>query len=73
MKNPETEMLFLNRDHLVCVRIRNTLIAVTTTVGEKINISALDTTAVERFADDLANDIQSNLVSVTVTAKSSTA
>jgi hypothetical protein len=64
MKNPaDAETLFLNRDHVVSVRIRNNQITVTTTDGKTINIPATES-AVAKFADDLANSVQSNFVSI---------
>jgi hypothetical protein len=66
MKNPAgSEMLFLNRDHVVSVRIRDAQIIVTTSAGERIDIPDVDPAAIEQFADDLANSVQSNFVSIT--------
>jgi hypothetical protein len=64
MKNPaDAETLFLNRDHVVSVRIRNNQITVMTADGKTINIPATES-AISQFADDLANSVQSNFVSI---------
>jgi hypothetical protein len=54
---------FLNRDHIVLVTINHGEIIVTTTAGTKITISA-SAEMREKFADDLANHVESNFVSV---------
>jgi hypothetical protein len=54
---------FLNRDHIVLVTIGHGEVAVTTTAGTKITIPASPAT-LEKFADELANDLQSNFVSI---------
>lgn len=54
---------FLNRDHIVLVTIDHGEIIVTTTAGTKITIPA-SAEMREKFADDLANHVESNFVSV---------
>lgn len=57
---------FLNRDHVVLVTINQAEISVTTTLGLKITIPAsADTLA--KFADELANHVESNFVSIAST------
>ena len=59
----ERETVFLNRDHIISVTIRGSKIVVTTTAAQTtIPASA---PIIAKFADDLANDIQSNFVSIT--------
>ena len=57
------ELTFLNRDHIISVVIDDTRIIVTTTDAEKITFRA-STSTVAKFSDDLANDVQSNFVSI---------
>jgi hypothetical protein len=57
------QVSFLNRDHVVMVTIDSEHIVVTTTIGTQITIPASGTT-LEKFADDLANSVQSNFVSI---------
>jgi hypothetical protein len=54
---------FLNRDHIVLVTIDHGEIIVTTTAEREIRIPASPAT-IAKFADELANDIQSNFVSI---------
>lgn len=54
---------FLNRDHIISVTIRNGEIVVLTTAGTEITISASPET-LAKFAEELAQDINSNFVSV---------
>jgi hypothetical protein len=55
---------FINRDHIIAVTIHRREIIVTTTAGTTINIAVSDEATVIKFADDLANDIESNFVSI---------
>ena len=57
---------FLNRDHLVLVTIGEGEIIVTTTAGTTITIPASGAT-IEKFVDDLANNVESNFVAVAAT------
>jgi hypothetical protein len=54
---------FLNRDHVVLVTIDQTEIVVTTILGTKITIPAT-TEMLDKFADELTNDVHSNFVSI---------
>jgi hypothetical protein len=68
MINPTTpssgeDVLFVNRDHIISVVIHQGEIVVTTTAGEKMTIP-VSTAILEKFVDDLANNIESNFVSV---------
>ena len=58
---------FLNRDHIVLVTIDYGEIVVTTTGGTKITIPA-SPAMLEKFADDLANHVESNFVSIATAA-----
>jgi hypothetical protein len=58
---------FLNRDHIISVTIHNAEIIVTTTAGTKITIPA-SPAMMTKFADELANSVQSNFVSIASTA-----
>ena len=64
--NAGKEVTFLNRDHIISVTIRNSEIVVTTTVGSKITIP-VSPAMIAKFADELANDVQSNFVSIAST------
>jgi hypothetical protein len=57
------ELTFLNRDQIIAVVVHEGELVVTTTTGEKITISVSGAT-LDRFVDDLANNIESNFVSV---------
>jgi hypothetical protein len=54
---------FLNRDHIVSATIHDGEIVVTTTAGTKISVPA-SAPVLARFADELANSVQSNFVSI---------
>ena len=54
---------FLNRDHIISVVVGHDEIVVTTTSGEKIMMS-VSGAILEKFVDDLANDVESNFVAV---------
>ena len=54
---------FQNRDHVVLVTVDQTEIVVTTSVGMRITIPASPST-LAKFADELANDVDSNFVSI---------
>jgi hypothetical protein len=62
-----TNISFFNRDHIVSVSIRDGEIVVTTTAGTKITIPS-SPAMIAKFVDELANDIQSNFVSIASTA-----
>jgi hypothetical protein len=64
--NAGKEVTFLNRDHIISVTIHHGEISVTTTAGTKITIPA-SAAMIAKFADELANDIQSNFVSIAAT------
>jgi hypothetical protein len=51
---------FINRDHIISVTIRGSEIVVTTTGNSEITIPVADQAMLSRFADDLANSVQSN-------------
>ncbi len=59
----EETISFLNRDHLVSVVVHHGEIIVTTTVGEKLRIQVSAAT-LEKFVEDLANNVESNFVAV---------
>ena len=59
----KAELCFLNRDHIVFVIIQQDEILMTTAAGRDIRIPATPA-MIARFADELANDIQSNFVSI---------
>ena len=59
---------FLNRDHIISVVIQDGEIVVTTSTGTKITIRASPAT-LDKFVDDLANQVESNFVSITSTAE----
>lgn len=64
--SPAEEIIsFINRDHIVSVEIRHHRITIFTTDGRSINIPAIEDTTLTKFADDLANSVQSNFVSIT--------
>jgi hypothetical protein len=54
---------FLNRDHIVLVTINQKEIVITTSVGMKITIPA-SPAVLAKFMDELANDVDSNFVSL---------
>ncbi len=54
---------FLNRDHIILVTINQGEIVVTTTAGTKITFPASAAT-LDKFVDDLANQVDSNFVAV---------
>jgi len=54
---------YFNRDHIISVTIHDGDIVITTTAGTKITIPASAST-IARFADDLANSVQSNFVAI---------
>ena len=56
---------FLNRDHIILVTINQGEIVVTTTAGTKITFPASAAT-LDKFVDDLANQVDSNFVAVAV-------
>ena len=58
---------FLNRDHIILVTINQGEIVVTTTAGTKIAFPASAAT-LDKFVDDLANQVDSNFVAVATTA-----
>ena len=60
------DVSFLNRDHIVSVTIADGEIVVSTTAGKKVRFSASAIT-IAKFVDDLANDVQSNFVSIAAT------
>ena len=60
---PKEIISLINRDHIISVTIDRSEIVVTTTAATKIMIPASDVT-ITKFADALANDIQSNFVSI---------
>jgi len=55
---------FLNRDHVTLVTVEERQVVVTTIVGTRLIFSAPASTLAE-FADDLANNVGSNFVSIT--------
>jgi hypothetical protein len=59
----DAEISFLNRDHIISVTIHHGEMIVITTAGTKIMIPASPATP-EKFADDLAHDINSNFISI---------
>jgi len=64
--NAGKEVTFLNRDHIISVIVRDGEIIVTTTAGSKITIP-VSPAMIAKFADELANDVQSNFVSIAAT------
>jgi hypothetical protein len=58
-----SDLTFLNRDHIIAVVVHEGEIVVTTTAGEKITFSVSRAT-LDRFVDELANNVESNFVSV---------
>ena len=54
---------FVNRDHIVIATVSETEILVRTTLGVEIRIPAPAAT-LARFADELANHVESNFVSI---------
>jgi hypothetical protein len=62
----EETISFLNRDHIISVSVRRGEIVVTTIVGEKITIGVSRAT-LDKFLDDLANNVESNFVSIAAT------
>ena len=62
--SPSDQVLsFINRDHIVFVTIVEGEIVVTTTAGEKITFPVSRAT-LDRFVDELANNVESNFVAV---------
>jgi hypothetical protein len=55
---------FLNRDHIILVTVDQTRIVVTTVLGTRITFMA-SPMALAEFGDDLANNVESNFVSIT--------
>jgi hypothetical protein len=68
----QPEVCFLNRDHIISVVVHQSEVVVTTTAGEKITFPASADT-IAKFADDLANAIQSNFVSIAAASPSTAA
>jgi hypothetical protein len=54
---------YFNRDHIVSVTIHYREIVIATTTGMTVTIPASEA-AVAKFADELANAVQSNFVSI---------
>ncbi len=62
--SPAAEVISLiNRDHIISVTIGGGQIVVITTAGTRMTMSASAAT-IAKFADDLANAVQSNFVSI---------
>ena len=56
--------LFINRDHIVSVTIREHHVIIVTADGRTTDIPVADDSTLSKFADDLANSVQSNFVSI---------
>jgi hypothetical protein len=65
LPTPDQVISFINRDHIVSVEIRSaSRLVIFTTDGREINVPGCDGKTLDKFADELANTIQSNFVSI---------
>jgi hypothetical protein len=67
-KDPDT-IYFLNRDHIIVALVNQNEITVITTTGAKFTI-AISPGASAKFADELANHVESNFVSIAARRRS---